>query len=179
MNQRVMLTKRLIRESLVELLKTTDIYHVTVKEICANSGINRSTFYAHYDNPMGVLLEIERDTAKDILNIGKVRHINELKKHLEMVFEYMYEHKDLQKIIMTNNSDDDVYSTLADSTFGFTMPEPYLKMDGNKGKEDVMIQAVFLTSGIYNVLKKWIIDDIDKNPVEIADVVYEMIAKQL
>ncbi len=178
MNQRVMLTKRLIKESLLDLLKKEDLYHISVKEICANSGINRSTFYAHYDSPRDVLLEIEREMAKEILSVGKVKHINELHQHLEMVCQYIYDHKDVQKIIMLNNTEDDIYHTLADATFGFSMPEAYLNKQSKDDELDMRIQTIFLTSGIYQVLKSWIIDDIDKTPKELADVLYSIIAKQ-
>ncbi len=48
MNQRVMLTKRLIKESLLKILKSKKIHQVSVKELCIGAEINRSTFYEYY-----------------------------------------------------------------------------------------------------------------------------------
>ena len=47
-NQRVALTKRLLQESLLQLMKEKNIQNISVKELCEASGINRSTFYKHY-----------------------------------------------------------------------------------------------------------------------------------
>ena len=43
-------TARLMNESLLILLEKKDIDYITVKEICEKAGVNRSTFYLHYDN---------------------------------------------------------------------------------------------------------------------------------
>ena len=49
-DQRVMLTKRLLKDSLVSLLKEKTIFKITIRELCDTAGINRSTFYKYYDS---------------------------------------------------------------------------------------------------------------------------------
>ena len=60
-NQRVAVTKRLLKESLIEILSKKTIRKVTVTELCLRAGINRSTFYAHYRIPSDILTEIKKD----------------------------------------------------------------------------------------------------------------------
>ena len=36
-------------EALISLLKVKDLEYITVKEICEKAGVNRSTFYLHYE----------------------------------------------------------------------------------------------------------------------------------
>ena len=43
-------TAQLMKESLLLLLEKKDIEFITVKEICEKAGVNRSTFYLHYDS---------------------------------------------------------------------------------------------------------------------------------
>ena len=38
-----------IDEALIALLEEKDLEYITVKEICQRAGVNRSTFYLHYD----------------------------------------------------------------------------------------------------------------------------------
>lgn len=76
MNQRVKLTRRLIKEALLKLLENSDIYHVTIKQICLESEINRSTFYAHYTSARDVLNDIEHDVAADISAIIKKKSVH-------------------------------------------------------------------------------------------------------
>ena len=46
-NQRVMLTRRLIKESLTGLLAEESIHKISIRALCERAGINRSTFYKY------------------------------------------------------------------------------------------------------------------------------------
>ncbi len=50
--------------ALVELLKKKSFEYITVSEICKTAGVNRSTFYLHYEN-IGELLD---ETTRYLLN---------------------------------------------------------------------------------------------------------------
>ena len=43
-------TAILFDEALIYLLEKKDIEYITVKEICNKAGVNRSTFYLHYES---------------------------------------------------------------------------------------------------------------------------------
>jgi len=49
-------TARIMDEALLELLEQKDIQFISVKELCEKAGVNRSTFYLHYET-IGDLLE--------------------------------------------------------------------------------------------------------------------------
>ena len=44
-------------EALLSLLLEKDFEYITVKDICARAGVNRSTFYLHYENTTDLLAE--------------------------------------------------------------------------------------------------------------------------
>lgn len=44
-------------QALLELLEKKDIGYITIKEICKTAGVNRSTFYLHYENISDLLTE--------------------------------------------------------------------------------------------------------------------------
>ena len=44
-------------EALITLLEKKDFEYITIKEICETAGVNRSTFYLHYDNTSDLLKE--------------------------------------------------------------------------------------------------------------------------
>ncbi len=50
-------TARLMDEALLALLEKKDFAFITIKEICAKAGVNRSTFYLHYENTSDLLAE--------------------------------------------------------------------------------------------------------------------------
>ena len=47
-------------EALITLLEKKDFEYITVKEICDTAGVNRSTFYLHYENTTDLLKETTR-----------------------------------------------------------------------------------------------------------------------
>lgn len=47
-------------EALISLLEKKDFEYITIKEICALAGVNRSTFYLHYENTSDLLKETTR-----------------------------------------------------------------------------------------------------------------------
>ena len=46
-----------MNKALLELLEKKDFEYITIKEICAAAGVNRSTFYLHYENTSDLLKE--------------------------------------------------------------------------------------------------------------------------
>ena len=44
-------------EALISLLEKKEFAYITVKEICEVAGVNRSTFYLHYENTSDLLKE--------------------------------------------------------------------------------------------------------------------------
>ena len=47
-------------EALIALLEKKDFDYITIKEICERAGVNRSTFYLHYENTWDLLQETTR-----------------------------------------------------------------------------------------------------------------------
>ena len=60
-------SKKLIRESFIELLKEKkDINKISVKEIIDSADISKSTFYVHYQDIYAVLEEFENELIDEI-----------------------------------------------------------------------------------------------------------------
>lgn len=47
-------------EAFLKLLEEKDFSYITVKEICEKAGVNRSTFYLHYERVNDLLAESAR-----------------------------------------------------------------------------------------------------------------------
>lgn len=64
-DQRVRLTKMLLRRALTELLKQKPVQSISVKELCEKAGIHRGTFYAHYTDIFDLLAQVEEEMMQD------------------------------------------------------------------------------------------------------------------
>ena len=58
---RITMTKQMLREGLLRLMKNKPASKITVSELCRESGINRAAFYNHYHTPALLLKEIVWD----------------------------------------------------------------------------------------------------------------------
>ena len=63
---RTQLSKKMLKDALLELLKHKKSYDINVRELCDKAQVNRSTFYRHYGNIADVLEEIISDIEKII-----------------------------------------------------------------------------------------------------------------
>ena len=75
-NQRAKLSKLLLKNAFMDLLEEKGSANkISVRELCERAELNRSTFYAHYNEPKDLLKEIESElldaTEKHLERIGK------------------------------------------------------------------------------------------------------------
>ena len=60
-NQRIRLSKTLLKNALVELLRVKRIDKISISELCEAAQINRTTFYKYYGSQYDLLSEMEQD----------------------------------------------------------------------------------------------------------------------
>lgn len=175
-NQRVVLTKRLLKESLVEILRNKSIETISVSELCKRAGINRSTFYSHYSIPSDILAEMKEDFAADLAESLKNEE-QELtpKERLVHICRFIYENRETEKIILLNSNDDEVLSAAVASSFdvwGINIPF----MDEKQMDKDTQkLVRSFYFHGIFRVLREWIRFNMKKTPEEVAGILHAML----
>ncbi|MGG5308257.1 hypothetical protein IGK38_002989 [Enterococcus pernyi] len=120
------LTEKKIINSFVSLLIQTDFYSLSVKSIVEHANINRSTFYDYYYDKYDLWEKIEKDISKNIQQqIKKDRDLwgdfweeksvhamlnsNSIKLHS---LEYIYENRNLLKILFSNNAPQTLWNDL-------------------------------------------------------------------
>ena len=69
-------------EALITLLEKKDFEYITIKEICDTAGVNRSTFYLHYDNTYDLL----KETTSYVID-KHLAYYNVDKKRISLQFE--------------------------------------------------------------------------------------------
>ena len=64
-------------KALIELLEKKDFEYITIKEICEKAGVNRSTFYLHYENTVDLLREATQYIIDGFQNVIEAFRNNE------------------------------------------------------------------------------------------------------
>ena len=172
-NQRIMLTKRLLKESLIRLMEEKEIQKISVSELCRDAGINRVTFYNHYTSPQDLLQEMERELVSDIHNLIKQKGLNrspQIKERIEVTCEYLNQNRKIAKLIFKNNSADSEFTAelFHIPKIWDEMCQKFAAIYGEEGKE---LLITFITRGSYSVIQKWLLDDMSKTPHEMSEII--------
>lgn len=86
-------TKRALAESLKKLMRAKPFSKITVTEIVNDCGVNRKTFYYHFEDIYALLRWIFEEEAVNI--IKKFYLLNDYDEAMEFIYEYISENKDL------------------------------------------------------------------------------------
>ena len=178
-NQRIALTKRLLKESLLKLMSKKRIQDITVSELCALAEINRTTFYNHYGCPADVLADIEHSVITDLEHHwqrdGAGKHWP-LNKRVEELCSYLLERKELSKLLFRNSDTNSGFaSLLLNATHVHATYEQELFYA--RSQESKQLVITFLTNGTYHMIRQWLLEDVPKTPKEMGDLVYLVATK--
>lgn len=110
-NQRTRISKMLLKEAMLDLLEEKkSAQKISVRELCERAELNRSTFYAHYDEPKALLTEMEDEllsSAQGYLNqIGKADDINAYSYILSFL-QYIRKNDREYRILLVDSVDAD------------------------------------------------------------------------
>lgn len=107
-NQRIRLTKQLLQTALLKLLKQKPLHLISIRELCDEAGINRTTFYHHYGSQFDLLNEISTqflDSISERLALADPENRESVSQKVTTVMEYFSEQKDLSKLLLNNTFD--------------------------------------------------------------------------
>lgn len=169
-NQRVSLTKRLLKEALIRLLERKEISHISITELCAEAGINRTTFYRHYDLPRSILDDIQKDLIREMRE--EIEHTGvgrDMDDYIRVVCRYLHSRKDIVGLFVKSNVFID-YAGLTDMLYSALLA----RRDSSTALssislEDLKMLASFLTGGGYSMVRQWFADDDLRTSEEMAD----------
>ena len=177
-NQRVALTKRLLKESLLRLLETESLDSINVSLLCREAGINRATFYKHYTTPRDVLLDIEKDILGSVRKPEGARTPAAVREYLESICTCLYNNSSKLKILLRYNTDEDFAQLLSEFNNALWNMRSKVKGINELDASSVKLISTFLASGGYFLLRQWIMEDIDKSPAEVTDLIMAIISKE-
>lgn len=173
-NQRVMLTKRLLKESLMRLMSGKEIQKISVSELCRDAGINRATFYNHYNTPYDLLRDIEKTMAKearDSWDAAGAKEPKQLKGRIAALCRYFQENRTVARLIFQNNSSKSDFSAeliRIDDPWDEVFSESY-------GEAGNTILTTFITNGTYCAIQEWLLEDNPKTPEEMGEMLSTII----
>lgn len=166
-DRRVILTKKLLRDSLMELMKEKPVGRISVTELCKGAGVNRGTFYSHYHQPEDVLKNIEEDIFNNIRDILSTLS-DTTERHKELM-HMLYRNREACRMLISPNGDPSCIGRLVDISYEFFSKNIVPTLDISL--ETARYIHAYISSGTVAVLREWLNSDMVYTPDEIADII--------
>lgn len=177
-------------EAFLELIEKKDFAYITVKEICERAGVNRSTFYLHYETVGDLLTESAQHIIDDFaafmphdtvefLERLQCRPLEELylitPEYLTPYLTYIKEHRRIFRATVERASVlrmNDAYGALNRHVFipilnRFQVPE-----------EDRKYVMQFHISGLMAIINEWLKEDCKDSIEHIISVMQQCIRQK-
>ena len=169
--------------ALISLLKEKPFDYITVSEICSKAGVNRSTFYLHYETIGDLLEETTRYLLDDFLayftedvkfEVEKLKSCNlyEIffirKEYLVPYLTYVKGHKEVFATVLAHYKAlnfDDVHRQMFEYIY-----HPVLDRFGISEEERNYVMMYYL-NGIMAIITEWIKEDCRKPIEDIIDII--------
>lgn len=174
-NQRTRLTKRLLRESLLELLRDKPVEHITVKELCELAELNRSTFYAYYNDVPALYQEMGGELAQALLD--HIRAINQGNGiDTEPMLSYIRDNQELFRLLVYRdkylNANQPVQRQIIQGYFGLA---PELSLSCAPEEREYFLEYLYM--GGTGIIHRWVRNGCDLPPRQVAGLVSTLIRK--
>ena len=105
---RIVKTKKILFNSLLNLMKAKSFEKIKVSDICEEALVNRSTFYAHYDDKYELLIDLFEERKLSLLKVledneNKAFSKEYLMELLSILIDHIEENKEVYSAILANN----------------------------------------------------------------------------
>lgn len=171
-NQRVAISKHLLKTSLLRLLQKKNINKISVTELCQEAEINRTTFYRHYETPDDVLMEIASDYIREFHNFSlSANTSHDLFNEVTQLCRFIYHHADMAKLLIRNNTNGGITKIFQELCDAFVGTRKILYKGSPVDDDTLRLFSSFFSAGIETLISRWLVEDIAKTPEEIANLI--------
>lgn len=175
MDRRIQYTKKIIKETCLELLSEKDITKVSVSELCKKADINRATFYRYYLDIFDLLKKIEDDFVTELKNSYKDFNSkdNEFYDYILALLKTCLNNKKLVKILFySNNSITFLNAILEDAYSRFK--DKWQEEIPNIKEKDIEYATVYIFNGTLGIVNYWIQNEFDEDIEMLANSIVKL-----
>lgn len=174
LDRRVKLTILILQNALIESMQNNHISKISVKLLCEKADINRSTFYAHFQDPYDLLEYTCKEVIENINRYMEKQHFNDKKpislQTLTSILDYAKDNADLFKALLSDNCDVDIQRRIMNEVMSY---QPYEGLD-QRTKEYLY---AFGLAGCVSMLQIWLKDGMPESTTRMAEIIMLAIDK--
>lgn len=168
--------------ALLRLLERKDFRDISVSEICSEAGVNRSTFYSHYENTYDLLEEVRNNfMAKFYESFHADLEINDLgrygtdelsfisPRYLMPYLEFIRDNRVFFRVYMNNLNNfsaEDTDEFLRDTVFA-----PIYAKHGITDRSVIKYMSRYFLSGITAIVTEWVRNGCEDDILLISEII--------
>ncbi|WP_340003319.1 TetR/AcrR family transcriptional regulator C-terminal domain-containing protein [Paenibacillus sp. FSL K6-0276] len=172
MNQRERLTKLLLKQSLISLLKEKNISQISVKELCTSAGINRSTFYLHYANAYELLEHVEQEIIDNTSEyLEKIEANDRGITYILAFLDYIKKNDDLFAVMLLKSNDNVLFSKRLLNEILMNI-DNHLQLDVPENMK--RFTYAYLVNGSLAIIQEWILGKFIISSNELAQLIFSL-----
>ena len=160
-DRRILMTKQLLRNALIDLLNEKDIYRISIRELCDRANVNRSTFYKYYGSQFDLMSEMENEA---FIAISSKIDTSDVQKCVTSILVYLEQNIEFSRLLLNSTADHTFLQKLfSESSVKDTIMKALLETFTEPILE-YMYQ--FIVSGCCQMVRTWVNKDV-REPVAI------------
>lgn len=157
---RIIKTRNALREALVTLMKDKQFEEIKISDICDTALVNRSTFYAHYEDKYELLVDIIDSLKINLLDdLDKNKKILNTKEYyielIKLFLNHINDKKDIYTKVLINNHNSILMDILEDAVMKDTTKK-IRKKQIKTGDIPANIFIKYYLGGVANVCIEWL-----------------------
>ena len=161
-NQRYKASSEKIETAFLALILTHKYEDIKISNICEKAEINRSTFYAHYDDINDLVIKIESRFANSMTSIFDFGNRQNNEAFVEM-FEFVEKNKYFYKAFLNIP-----YTTIAEKNAKDQILSNLTTKAITADSVEIAYRATFFGAGIKEMCKLWLERDCKESPEQMA-----------
>lgn len=171
-------SKQMIRESFIELLHEKSFEKITATDVINRSGLNRSTFYAHYPDVKGIMDEFTGEIIvlfrQMLAEMDFSQFLNDPEPNLKQVMSFLEENQELYRLLGKSDMALPYLEQLKKVLIQQIFDAPNLPTQGFS-TISIEIRIRMLLSGVIDLYREWLAGEIDYTLKEMTSEVMNTI----
>ncbi len=149
-----------LNESPLKFLETKPITKITVTQICEDADVNRSTYYAHFTDPMNQFSILKNELYQDLEEITRKMDVDNLPPGqrqyvvLKNLLGYVEKKRRIFYILLTKSGDHNLQHDLLSYLGSVAFPKEDDPSVTNLEKE---YRLLYAANGCFGMLFRWLI----------------------
>lgn len=179
-NRRGRLTKKILKDSLMELMETRPISKISVKMLCETADINRSTFYAHYADQYALLQQLEEETFFELMQyVNNIEHHlheknnQETRQSMKEILYFIKKNANVFTVLLSKNGDSRFHEDLMLWVHEKTMEDVWETRLAETSMSEYL--QAFMAEGALNCLRTWLNKGMTEPVEEFSDFLINVI----